>query len=105
MTAICLANMRSWKSASWLNTARNSNCVSLHHCLEVSNGRKWSRVFCVNGCPINETGKKSQPNGKLLQASGCFQGHDKLLSIAPMVMVGAGILEGVADLLVASIGS
>ena len=54
---------------------------------------------------MSDTGKKSHPNGKLRHASGCFQGHDKLLSIAPIDTVGpAATPDGVADLLIACIG-
>ena len=43
---------------------------------------------------------------RALTASGCFQGHDKLLSIAPIVAVGVGpTCLGVFDRLVVVMGS
>lgn len=41
-----------------------------------------------------------------LAASGCFHGHERLLSMAPMVIEGVGVLGiGVLDRLAAVIGS
>src|SRR2546421_8450246 len=65
MTAIWRANMLSLKSESCAKTLRSAICVSLHQAVEVRSGRKWSLVFFEKGCPIRDTGKKSQPNGKL----------------------------------------
>lgn len=63
MTAICLAYMRSLKSASCEKHLRSADCVSLHHCFEVRRGRKWRRVASEKGWPMSETGRKSQPKG------------------------------------------
>jgi hypothetical protein len=44
-----------------------------------------------------------------LTASGCFQGHDRLLSMAPIVIEGPlsapAAFEGVPDLLIATMDS
>ena len=73
-TAICLANIRSLKSASSSKNSRSFACVSVHHFGDVNIDRKWSRVLAENGFPMSETGKKSQLNtrkrwsGKVLES-------------------------------------
>ena len=65
---------------------------------------KWSRVFCEKGWPIRETGRKSQPNGKLRHWSGCFHGKASELSMAPIFIV-AFWLRGVLEREEADMGS
>src|SRR5271156_506234 len=82
MTAIWRANILSWKSESCAKTLRSAICVSLHHAVEVRRGRKWSRVLFENGCPIRDTGKNSQPNGKLRHCVIESQCHSHFIELS-----------------------
>ena len=50
-------NIFGWKSGSTANSLRSSYVVSDHQSFDVSNGKKWSLVFWLNGRPMIVTGR------------------------------------------------